>query len=160
MSDLSKIAELIRDIKFAQLTTITEEGHLHAHPMTTQQQEFDGDVWFIGSKATETVQHIAAQPQVNLSYSDTLSNNYVSINGTAELIDDTIKLKELWSDAYNAFFEQGIDDPNIQLIKVHANGAEYWEGKGKLNTLIQLTKARFTGESKLGELGENTTVKL
>ncbi len=48
MSDLTKIAELTRDIKFTMVTFVSHDGHLHSAPMTTQEGDFDGTVWFIG----------------------------------------------------------------------------------------------------------------
>lgn len=42
--DVKKLSDLIKGVKFAMLTVQTAEGHLHAHPMTTQEVEFDGDI--------------------------------------------------------------------------------------------------------------------
>lgn len=155
------VAGLIKDIKFAMLVTTTADGHLHARPMTTQQTEFDGDVWFIGAKDSEAVADMRARPQVNVSYADTGSSNYVSIHGTAELVEDRAKLDELWSDMYNMYFEGGKEDPNIQLIKINAGGAEFWESGGKIRTLFALAKNLLPGQqAESGDLGKNETVKL
>lgn len=151
MSDTSKITQLIRDIKFALITFINHEGHLHSAPMTTQEQEFNGEIWFIGSKESDLVRSLPGNNQVNLGYSNPQNNDYVSINGVAELIDDAAKLDELWSKGYEAFFDEGKADPKIQLIKVTANGAQYWEGSGRVVALLKMTKAAITGENaKLG----------
>ncbi|MGX9686712.1 pyridoxamine 5'-phosphate oxidase family protein [Deinococcus wulumuqiensis] len=155
------VAGLIKDIKFAMLVTTTDEGHLHARPMTTQQTEFDGDLWFIGAKDSEAVHDMRARPQVNVSYADTGSNNYVSVHGTAELVEDRAKLDELWSDMYDMYFEGGKEDPNVQLIKIDARGAEYWESGGKVRTLFALAKNLIPGQkAEAGELGKNETVEL
>lgn len=58
MSDLTKIAELTRDIKFTMVTFVSHEGHLHSAPMTTQESDFDGTVWFIGAKDSDLVHSI------------------------------------------------------------------------------------------------------
>ncbi len=70
------------------LTFVTEEGHLHSAPMTTQNNTFNGIVWFLGSKKSELVKSISSNPQVNLGYSNTSNNDYVSINGVAENVID------------------------------------------------------------------------
>ena len=158
MSSMKKIAELIKDVKFAMLTTITDEGHLHACPMTTQDVEFNGEIWFIGSNTTETVSDMQKRPQVNLAYSKPSDSAYVSINGTAELVTDPAKLDELWSDMYNAYFEGGKTDPRVQLIKINAHGAEYWDGPNKLVALYEMTKATLTGET--ADMGDNGTVRI
>ncbi|MEF2278653.1 pyridoxamine 5'-phosphate oxidase family protein [Deinococcus sp. YIM 134068] len=155
---IKAMAAIIKDVKFAMLTVITENGHLQAHPMTTQQAEFDGDVWFLGGKDTKQVQSMRAQPQVNVSYSDPDKGNYVSISGTAELVEDRAKLEELWSDGYKAYFPGGIDDPTIQLVKINATGGEFWGSDGKLKNMFSQARAAITGKPAT-DLGTNETVK-
>ncbi|AWN23719.1 general stress protein [Deinococcus irradiatisoli] len=151
------IAPLIKGIKFAMMTFTTEAGHLHSQPMTTQEQEFDGDVWFIGSKESDLVHSLSKKPQVNLAYAES-GKGYVSLYGDAELIEDAAKLDELWSDFYKAYFPQGKTDPNIQLIKVAAKGAHYWESDGKLKGLFHMAKAAVTGGQP--NHGDSESVKL
>ncbi len=153
------IAGMIGDIKFALLTTANGDGQLHARPMTTQQTEFDGDLWFIGSKDSGSVADIRLNPQVNASYADTGKGSYVSVSGRAELKEDRAKLEELWSDFYKAYFEGGIDDPKVQLIKIGAQEAEFWESDGKVRSLFQMAKAAVTGKTAT-DMGKNETVKL
>lgn len=152
------MAGIVKDVKFAMLTTTTTDGHLHSRPMTTQEKEYNGDLWFIGSKETEAVSDMRARPQVNVSFSNPGKGVYLSVNGTAELVSDKAKLDELWSDAYKIYFLDGKDDPSIQLIKVNANGAEFWESDGKVRTLFQVAKGLIKREEP--DLGKNDTVKL
>ncbi|MFC4452923.1 pyridoxamine 5'-phosphate oxidase family protein [Deinococcus sonorensis] len=156
--NIQHIAAIIKDIKFAMLTTVADDSGLRARPMTTQQAEFDGDIWFIGGRDTETVSDIRSRPQVNVSYSDA-KNNYVSVSGRGQLIEDRAKLEELWTDFYKAYFPEGIDDPNIQLIKVEADGAEYWESEGRVRTMYKMARSAVTGQPA-GHMGTNETVKL
>lgn len=154
----TKIAELLKDFRFAMLTTHTPEGKLAAHPLTVQETEFDGDLWFIGGKDTEGVSDMRQRPQVNVSYSNPDGSNYVSLTGTAELVEDRAKLDELWSDFYKVYFKGGKDDPNVQLIKISTHGAELWEGPGKLKGLYEMAKGAVTG--KQADMGNNETVNL
>lgn len=154
---IQTIAKLVKGIKFAMMTFTTEAGHLHSQPMTTQEQEFDGDVWFIGSKKSDLVRSIASKPQVNLSYSES-GKGYVSLYGDAELIEDAAKLDDLWSNMYKAYFPDGKTDLDIQLIKVEAMGAHYWESDGKLQGLFQMAKAAVTGSQP--NHGDSASVEL
>ncbi len=155
---VQKVAGLIKDIKFCMLVTQTEEGHLHSRPVTTQEEDFDGELWFIGGKDTEWVSDIKARPEINLAYGQPDGQNYVSISGRAELIEDRAKLEEVWSDFYKAYFPKGIDDPNVQLIHVDPHGAELWESSGKLASVFQLAKGLVAGQQ--ADMGDNSTVKL
>ena len=157
---IAQIAALIKDVKFAMLTTVTAEGHLHACPMTTNQTELEkNEIWFIGDKTTETVTDIRANPQVNLGYSSTDAKDFVSINGKAELVEDKAKLDELWSPIYAAYFKEGKEDANIQLIKVVPNGAEYWLSGNSVVNFFKLTVAAVQGNKIADSLGENHCVK-
>lgn len=156
---IDKIREMVKDVKYAMMTTITSEGHLHACPMTTSETSLGAkEVWFIGDKQSEAVANIKNNPQVNLSYSCLQDKDYVSINGKAELVEDQDKLDELWSPVYNAFYEHGKEDPNVQLIKVVPHGAEYWRsGNSVINAVKMVAAAVQDGKTAEG-LGENGSV--
>ncbi|ENW03084.1 MULTISPECIES: pyridoxamine 5'-phosphate oxidase family protein [Acinetobacter] len=157
-STYEELSELLKDFRFSMVTFVTDEGHLHSAPMTTQNDAFNGIVWFLGSKKSELVKSISSNPQVNLGYSNTSNNDYVSINGVAENVIDEVILDEIWSPAYEAFFEHGKSDPDIQLIRVVCNGAQYWKGSGTLVTLYKLAKASVTGETE--DLGTSKSISL
>ena len=78
------------------------------------------------------VAEIALNPRVNVAYASTSKNTYVSVSGRARIVDDREKIEALWSPAMKLFFPGGKDDPNLRLIQVRAETAEYWEGPGTL----------------------------
>jgi len=144
---VAKVAELIKDINVAMLTTEAEDGLLHSRPMATQKTEFDGTLWFFTGLSTGKISEIDWNPEVNLSYSDGGANKYVSVSGTAEIVDDRAKKEELWSDIYKAWFPQGLDDPDLCLMKVEVTFAEYWDvTSGKMVQAFGFLKALATGE--------------
>lgn len=156
---IDTIRELVKDVKYAMMTTITSEGHLHACPMTTSETSLGAkEVWFIGDKQSEAVANIKNNPQVNLSYSCLQDKDYVSINGKAELIDDQDKLNELWSPVYNAFYEHGKEDPNVQLIKIVPHGAEYWRSGNSVINAVKMAAAAIQDGKTAESLGENGSV--
>jgi len=144
---VAKVAELIKDINVAMMTTEAEDGLLHSRPMATQKTEFDGTLWFFTGLSTGKISEIGWNPEVNLSYSDGGANKYVSVSGTAEIVDDRAKKEELWSDIYKAWFPQGLDDPDLCLMKVEVTFAEYWDvPSGKMVQAFGFLKALATGE--------------
>lgn len=156
---IDKIQDIIKDIKYAMMTTRTFEDHLHACPMTTSETSLGAkEIWFIGDKTTETVKDIQKQAQVNLAYVSQDDKDYVSITGKAELVDDQEKLEELWSPVYNAFFEQGKEDANVQLIKVVPHGAEYWLSGSSVVNMFKMTAAAVQDGKKADNLGENHSI--
>lgn len=156
---IKKLGELIKDVKTAMLTTM-DWGILRSRPMGTQDVEFDGDLWFFTSYETHKVEEIEKDRRVNVSYAAPDKNIYVSVSGTAVLINDRAKIEELWNPIYTAWFPEGKDDPNLVLLKVSVEQAEYWNySSGTLVQAMNFIKALVTGESG-GDGGVNEKINL
>ncbi len=65
---------------------------------------------------------IGRDNQVNLSYSDPSSQNYVSVSGKAEIVRDKAHIDAKWSESLKTWFPGGKDDPSVALIRVHREG--------------------------------------
>jgi general stress protein 26 len=145
----SQIAELqskIKPIRFAMFTTTDEHGHLVSRPMTTQQMDGEGNLWFFTSSETDLWENIASHPQVNLSFSEPEDHVYVSISGRAERVVDRARIRDMWNPAVQAWFPAGPDDPHAMLVRVVSDSAEYWDSTA--STMVQLykmAKAVLTG---------------
>jgi general stress protein 26 len=126
-SAVVKLNELIKDSEFVMLTTIRTNGSLHSCPMASQPADADGVIWFLSDTNTEKVEAIRTDHRVNLAYSDAGRGRYVSIGGRCELVRDHVKAKELWKPLYETWFPKGAEDPDLILLKVHVQEAEYWE---------------------------------
>ncbi|MEZ4732374.1 MAG: pyridoxamine 5'-phosphate oxidase family protein [Caldilineaceae bacterium] len=158
-SDIQKLGELIEAIDFAMLTTVDTDGTLRSRPMSTQQVEFDGDLWFFTGADAAKVYEVNQEHQVNVSYAAPDDQRYVSISGWAELVRDRQKMEELWNPVYKAWFPDGLDDPNLALLKVHVEKAEYWDSpNGVVVQLVGFAKALVTGQRYQG--GENEKISL
>lgn len=155
---VGKIRELTEGIDFCMLTT-NDGGVLRSRPMSTQQSDFDGDLWFFTSEDTHKVEEIEKDNRVAAAYSNAGKNTFVSVSGRASNSKDRAKMEELWSPILKAWFPDGLDDPKLCLLKVEAEQAEYWEGSS--STLVQLfgmVKAIATGQE--ADYGENKKLKL
>ncbi len=123
----TKIAQLIKGIKFAMLTTEQDDGSLRSRPMATQQTEFEGSLWFFTDESTRKCNEIKHHQAVNVSFSDQINNVYISISGKAELVHDKKKMEELWSPFYKTWFPEELNDPDLTLLKINVEKAEYWD---------------------------------
>lgn len=158
---MDKIQALVKDIKYTMLTTRTSEDHLHACPMNTVETSIGAkEIWLIGHNPSDTVDNIKQNDEVNLAYTSKDDKKYLSITGTAHLVDDQEKLDELWSPVYNAFFEQGKEDPKVQLIKIVPHGAEYWDNGNAIANAVKIGAAAVTATEIDKGLGENFSVEL
>ncbi len=158
---IQKLASLIKDIKFAMFTTVHEDGSLHSRPMATQQQEFDGSLWFFTRADSSKVEDARRERHVNVSYASPDDQKYVSVSGIAEIVRDRAKMQELWNPIYKAWFPKGLEDPEIALLRVDVEGAEYWDTpSGKMVQLIGYVKAMVTGEPYKASKDEHDKVKV
>jgi general stress protein 26 len=152
-----KVAELIQGERFAFLTTTTPDGTLTSRPMTLQEVEFDGDLWFFAERDSNPVHHVLASPQVNVGVGS--GGSWVSLTGQAHVVHDVEKKRELWNSAVGAWFPQGPDDESVVLLKVEGDSAEYWDAPGgRLATAFSFVKAKVTGQRI--DAGENEKVEL
>lgn len=157
--NIKKLRELIKDIKFAMLTTVEEDGTLRSRPMATQQFEFDGNLWFFTNVNAPKVDEVQQNQHVNVSYAEPKDQKYVSVSGTAQLVRDRQKMEELWNPLYKAWFPQGLDDPSLALLKVSVDKAEYWDSpSAPVVRLVGFVKAVVTGEP-ISNLGEHKKIE-
>lgn len=158
--NLEKFKELIKGVKFAMLTTVGDDGHLHSCPMTTQELDFDGSLWFFINKSSHKIAEIGQDPQVNVSYAKPEDHVYVSVSGPAQLVEDRAKAEELWSPVYKAWFKDGLEDPDLGLLRIDVERAEYWDSPSSgVVELIGFAKAMITGQNP-AHVGEHKKINL
>lgn len=149
------VKDIIKDVETAMFATISQGG-INSRPMQTQHIEFDGDLWFLTMRDTSKYTEIMANPNVNIAY---VGKSYVSIRGKAEVVNDVQRKKELWNAAYEKFLKTSYDDPNVILIKVDTDTAEYWETGDKTKTVKAFFK-KLVGQKPEGDSDINKTVDL
>jgi general stress protein 26 len=154
--------DLIKDIKFGMLTTHHTNGFMHSRPMTAQNKSIDetDTLYFFASKSSELAGDIAADSSVGVTFSDTGKDSYVGIGGKARFIEDQAKKEALFTAAAKAWFPKGVSDPDLGLIAVTIDKAEYWDIKeNKATQLFKMAKAAVTGSTPQN-MGEHKEVNL
>lgn len=161
VQSLDKIESLLKSLKTGMMTTLSGK-EFHSRPM--MYQEFDKkshELWFFTGKATGKAHEIEEDPRVNISFSNYESNSYLSIFGEAEIVDDAKKEKELWNPILKAWFPEGLEDPNLVLIRVRVHSAEYWDSTSSaLVQLVGFAKAILTGKPYETHPSENQRIHL
>ncbi len=155
---MDKIRTMVEDIRIAMLTTVNEEGDLVCRPMAALEFDQDGSVWFFTNRSSPKVGHIKQNEQrVNVSFASVSDANYVSISGIASEVYDRAKIDQLWNPQAKAWFPKGKDDPELTLLKVHTQMAEYWDSNDSMMVrLFQQASAVLTGS--VPKMGENEKV--
>jgi len=146
------LKSLIRDVRFAMLTTRGPDGSLHSRPMVVQEGESDDRLWFFTDRGSHSSTDIASHPQVNLTYSDAAAHHCISVSGTAELVEDRDRIRALWHQDLAIWFPKGVEDPDIVLLKVTVDRADHWHSSSTwISRTLAFAKALVAGEQSAYE---------
>jgi general stress protein 26 len=153
------LGKLIHGIKVAMMTTVEQDGSLRSRPMWTHDRDFDGELWFFTKEHSPKVDEVEHDHHVSLSYADPAREHYVSVSGRCSLVLDKEKAKELWNPTLKAWFPQGLEDPELALLRVSVEKAEYWDTpSSRMVQLVGFVKATLTGQEY--RPGDNEKVTL
>ncbi|MEP6765671.1 MAG: pyridoxamine 5'-phosphate oxidase family protein [Gemmatimonadaceae bacterium] len=155
---------LVDDIKLAMLVTQAPNGALVSRAMQTQKRRPGVDLWFVTSTETEKVAELAAHPEVNVSYVDNGSREWVSVSGTATISQDRTLIQQLYQPDWKAWFPESggamdgsANDPRIVVIDIDAHLVTYLKGiDSKPVAMFKVLHAMATG--KTPDLGESKTI--
>jgi general stress protein 26 len=155
--DLTKLGEIILDIRVALFTTVDRDGGLHTRPIQTMKLEDERTLWFFTDWSSPKVDELHRDARVSLGYADPAKNTYAAVIGSSRLIRDSQKAKELWSIEQRAYYPKGPDDERLALLRVVIEHAEYWIAPGRVSYILAAVTAVATG-SPAGIVGENRKI--
>lgn len=152
---IAKMKELVGHNAICMFTSSVEEVPLQTRPMTTQEVDEQGNFWFFSSKSSHKNYEVKADSRVQLLFANTSESEYLTVYGTASIVDDRSKIAALWSPMAKAWFQGGKDDPDLTLIKVTPESAYYWEPKqSKMVTLFKMAASAVSGKQmEIGKQG-------
>jgi general stress protein 26 len=148
--------ELMKKIGFAMLVT-TDGDKLRARPMSAYLQREDNAIYFLTDARRHKDAEIARNPSINLSFADASSQKYVSLTGNAVVSNDRAKIRELFSTPAKAWWDSA-EDPNIRVLKVTPDDAEFWDSPGTIISYAKMAAAAVSGTRP--EIGENRKVSM
>lgn len=155
--DLAPLRTMLKSLPIAMFNTVAHDGSVVSRPLQVLEFDDEGVLWFATGLDTDKAAEIRVRPHIGLSFADHHANSFVSISGPARLVQDREKIDALWSPPMSIFFPQGKDDPNLTLVRVEVERAEYWNGPGTLvGKLIYMAAAAITGNP--GVMSENEII--
>lgn len=145
IDERKEIWRRIEDARIAFFTTLSEEGGLRARPLTTQRVEAETSLWFCVARSGDLARDAQANPRTLVTYSNEGDRFYASLTGTAHVIIDPAKAREMWSKLNEAWFPGGPDDPDLALLRVDVDHGETWEPTtNKLMQFLSIAAAAVT----------------
>jgi general stress protein 26 len=126
-------------------------------PMSVQQIDEDGNLWFLSASDSYKNAEIANDKHVQLLFQGSAHSDFMTLYGTATISKDKSKIKELWEPIVKTWFTDGVDDPRITAIKFIPTEGYYWDTKhGKAVAFLKMLAGAISGktldDSMQGEL--------
>jgi general stress protein 26 len=157
---LATLRDIVMRAKVGMMTTVDAEGRMRSRPLQTLEADADGRLWFFVGASSPKVEELAAEHgSVCVSYADSAKHDYASVSGRGEIVRDRQRMQDLWSPWVKVWFPKGLDDPDLALLCVQIESAEYWDAPGSAaKRLYALAKARATGDKDA--IGENRKLRV
>lgn len=115
-SIMATAREVMAAAYYAALITVDSTGQPRARVMEPFPPEDDMTVWFGTNPKSRKVAHIRGDPRVTLYYFDAGGLGYVTITGTARLVNDAAEKAVHWRQSWEAFYHDR--DESYLLIEV------------------------------------------
>lgn len=145
---IEKIKSLTGSGSFVMFCTNLGAKPFGAAPMAVQETDDEGNLWFFSGKDSDHNADIARDPKTQILLSDTGSSDYLSLFGTSTVVNDKAKAKELWNSFAKIWFQGGVDDPNLTLVKFTPEEGFYWDTKhGKMVAMAKMAASLITGKT-------------
>ncbi len=142
------------------VTNLNTKPPFNARPMSLQECDEEGNLWFISSKESNKNMEIDRNNQVQLYFMNNGDYEYLSILGNAFLYDDKATIKDKWSVAANTWFD-GKEDPNVSIIRVEPRDVYYWDTKaGKFVSMMYFVSSILTGKKTDNKDGVEGKIKI
>jgi general stress protein 26 len=147
---LRKIRTFIDEQQTVMMASNLDTKPFSVCPMTVQQMDEQGDLWFFVSRESGLYKDIEDDNRIQIIYSDDKKQQYLSIFGNATHIIAEQKKDELWNCNLLNWFE-GKDDPNLALLSVHMENAFYWDNENsRLVPFFDLEEDVASGSAEKG----------
>lgn len=159
----AKVHEILKGFSTAMFVTLGPGGRPEARPMHVAEFEDGSDeICFLTGQSGSLAGELQKEAVVLLTFQKD-NAAYVSLRGRARIDHDRNRIRELWQEAYKAWFPRGPEDPEIALVRVEPIDAEYWDNRGmnKLEYLFKAAKAyvkKETPEVTNGDLHARVTL--
>ena len=145
---IKKIKELSESAKICMFCTELETVPINSRPMTLQEADNEGNLWFISGDTSNKNFEIKDDRRVQLFFMNNSDYQYLSVFGEATIYKDKSTIEDKWSPMAKAWFEDGKDDPDVSIIRVQPKDTYYWDTKaGKLVSLFTFVASAITGKT-------------
>lgn len=154
--DIAQTWNLMEKIGFCMLSTRSGDD-IRARPMAAHVEPMENAIYFLTDISSTKDDEIARWPNVGLAFADSKGQKYVSVTGSAELLNHREQIRELWTTPAKAWWNDP-EDPAIRILKITPKYAEYWDSPGTVVSYVKMLAAAVTDSRP--DMGDNAKVRL
>ncbi|HEY0975969.1 MAG TPA: pyridoxamine 5'-phosphate oxidase family protein [Flavobacteriales bacterium] len=126
---VEQLKEIVDHQGVCLMITLPKDETPHSRPMAVAEVDDQGSFWFITLLQSDKCEHLQKDRKVHLHFANPKAQEYLSVYGKGEVVDDPARVKELWNPLAKAWVPEGSDDPNLRLFKVTPDESFYWDTK-------------------------------
>lgn len=145
---VEKIRALAESARICLFGTALPRPPLTVRPMAVQSVDDAGNLWFLSARSSTTNREVEESPDVQLLFANPGSSEFMTLEGVATISDDPALRREHWTPLAKTWFNHGVDDPEVTVIKVEPSDGYYWDTKhGKAVAMIKIAAGAVTGKT-------------
>jgi len=130
---LNSFESKIKNFSYGLFVTASLQEGLRARPMHLLERDNEYNLWMASEIRCDKIDEIHKNPHVCITFQS--GQSWISVSGIAHLVTDKERIKQLWKEGLKLWFPEGPESPNLVLIKVVTQSAEFWDLSGPLNKL-------------------------
>lgn len=146
--DVDAFWAMISEIKVCILVTRHGEA-LRGRPMGPVGNRQLGEIHFLTRPSSHKAYEIADMGFVNLAFIDRQREHYLSVSGTAKVAQDKALIRSLWDADADKWFPEGPDGPDVAVVRVKPDQAEYWDAAGGARKYAWLDLCQAEGSAPI-----------
>lgn len=119
--------QLIDEVEIATLTSINEQGYPRTCVLTKAFAQGFKEIYFVTSKRSHLhgkATHFENNPKASVCYFK--DGDSVTLIGNVSFVDDGDFKEKVWRESDRTFFNKGVDDPKLRILKFVPHEATFW----------------------------------
>ena len=138
---------LLKDMPIGMLTTQTSDGVTHSRPMVVDEIDECGWLWFLTDRASRKTLELIQNPQTTIAFQSPTGDRYVSVQGTAVIVQDAAKVKRMWKPALRAWFPRGRGETEVVTRRRARCACRVLAGAAEARSCCECGEVRDEGQT-------------
>ena len=136
---IDKLQEIVKHQGICMMVTNLKDDRSHSRPMYVSEVDDDGVFWFLSLRTSRKHSELQVDPRVDLHFANPSDQEFLTVHGRAEFLNDRERIKHLFSPWAKAWVPDGAENPDLRLMKVTPEDGYYWDTKnGKVVAGIKI----------------------